>query len=102
MDSSSVVKDLAVKVDESGQLFFVVRRGAPLSGEQGIDSGAMAMELFTLTIPNIGSVIFPSGKPLDSTSHVQNGTFKACGEIVAASLAQGGPAPCFLEEINCW
>ena len=124
MDSSSVVKDLAVKVDASGQLFFVVRRGAPLnrvlsiwsreirkkpasarhvvrvhfSGEQGIDSGAMAMELFTLTIPNIGSVIFPSGKPLDSTSHVQNGTFKACGEIVAASLAQGGPAPCFLEE----
>ena len=68
------------------------------SGEQGIDSRAMAKEFFTITLPNIGSVIFPNGQPVDSTFHVHNGNFKACGELVAASIAQGGPAPCFLEE----
>jgi hypothetical protein len=41
--------------------------------------------------------MFPGGIPIDSTFHIQNGNFKACGEIVAASLAQGGPAPCFLD-----
>lgn len=67
-------------------------------GNKVIDSGAMAKEFFTITLPNIGSVIFPNGQPVDSTFHVHNGNFKACGEIVAASIAQGGPAPCFLEE----
>lgn len=111
-------------MDESSHLFIVIRRGAPLdrtlsiwsrevkkytgntkkivrvhfSGEQGIDFGAMAKEFFTITLPNIGSVIFPNGQPVDSTFHVHNGNFKACGELVAASIAQGGPAPCFLEE----
>ena len=123
-DSSSVVTYLGRQVDESSTFFIVIRRGAPLdrtlsiwsrevkkntgnikkilrvhfSGEQGIDSGAMAKEFFTITLPNIGSVIFPNGQPVDSTFHVHNGNFKACGEIVAASIAQGGPAPCFLEE----
>ena len=123
-DSCSVVTTLAEMVDENGRLFIVVRRGSPLNrvlsiwnremkksiasthpvvrvhfaGEEGIDSGAMAKEFFTLTLPNIGSVMFPGGKPLDSTFHVQNGNFKGCGEIVASSLAQGGPAPCFLDE----
>ena len=123
-DSSSVVSSLGRQVDESSTLFIVTRRGAPLdrtlsiwsrevkkntgntkkvvrvhfSGEQGIDSGAMAKEFFTITLPNIGSVIFPNGQPVDSTFHVHNGNFKACGEIVPASLAQSGPAPCFMEE----
>ena len=118
------MSSLARQVDESSTIFIVTRRGAPLdrtlsiwsrevkkntgnakkvvrvhfSGEQGIDSGAMAKEFFTITLPNIGSVIFPNGQPVDSTFHVHNGNFKACGEIVAASLAQGGPAPCFMEE----
>lgn len=124
VDSSSVVRVLAEKVDENGRLFIVVRRGSPLnrvlsiwnremkkniasahpvvrvhfSGEEGIDSGAMAKEFFTSTLPNIASVMFPGGKPLESTFHVQNGNFKACGQVVASSLAQGGPAPCFLDE----
>ena len=69
------------------------------SGEQGIDSGAMAKGFLTITLPNIGSIIFPNGQPVDSTFHVLiNGTFKACGKTVAASIAKGGPAPCFLEE----
>lgn len=123
-DSSSVVTYLGRQVDESSNFFIVVRRGAPLdgtlsiwsrevkkntdntkkivrvhfSGEQGIDSGAMAKEFFTITLPSIGAVIFPNGQPVDSTFHVHNRNFKACGEIVAASIAQGGPAPCFLEE----
>ncbi|CAB3985791.1 Hypothetical predicted protein [Paramuricea clavata] len=60
--------------------------------------------------------MFPRGIPVDSTLHIQNGNFKACGEITAASLAQGGPAlRCFdatvyyllvnpsisLQELNC-
>lgn len=44
------------------------------------------------------SVIFPNAQPVNSTFNVHNGNFKACGEIVAASIAQGGPAPRFLEE----
>ena len=123
-DSSSVVTFLGKQVDQSSQLFVVMRRGAPLnrvlsiwsrevkknstsvkqtvrvhfSGEEGIDSGALAKEFFTMTLPKIGSVIFPNGQPVDSTFNVHNGNFKACGEIVAASIAQGGPAPRFLQE----
>ena len=92
-DLSSVVTYLGRQVDESSSFFIVIRRGAPLdrtlsiwsrevkkntgnikkivrvhfSGEQGIDSGAMAKEFFTITFPNIGSVIFPNGQPVDST-----------------------------------
>ena len=37
-------------------------------------------------------------KEADSTYHVQNGNYRTCGEIVAVSLAQGGPPPYFLEQ----
>jgi hypothetical protein len=120
----SVVQALTKNVDKSGQLFIVVRRGSPLfrvlaiwrrqvknnplsanqvlrvhfNGEQGIDSGAMALEFLTQTLPNIGSVMFPNGTPVDSTFHVQNENFLTCGQIVASSLSQGGPPPCFLDE----
>ena len=89
-DSCSVVTTLAEMVDENGRLFIVVRRGSPLNrvlsiwnrevkkniasthpvvrvhfgGEEGFDSGAMAKEFFTLTLPNIGSVIFPGANHL--------------------------------------
>lgn len=49
-------------------------------------------------IQGIGSTMFPAGGPMNSTYHIQNGNFRACGQIAAVSLAQGGPAPCFLEE----
>ena len=122
LSASDVVKLLAAKVDSNKQSFIVVRRNAQLDrvlsiwireakrvpvfctvrlkfiGEQGIDSGAMAKEFFTITLAHIRSVMFPGGSPVDSTFHVQNGNFKACGEIAAASLAQGGPSPCFLDE----
>ena len=119
----SIVDMLAKRVMPSEkQLFIVVRRKAPLNrvlaiwrkevkkkslhyvvrvkfaGKQGIDSGTMAMEYFTMVLHSIGSSIFPGGVPLYSTSHIQNGNFKASGEIVAASIVQGGPPPCFLDE----
>ena len=96
-------------MDKSDQSFIVVRRGAPLartltiwkremnknpsclnrvlrvhySGEQGIDSGAMAKEFYTKTVSDIGNTMFPTGSPVDSTSNIQNGSFVSCGEIVA-------------------
>ena len=42
--------------------------------------------------------MFAGGTPVNSTYNVQNGYFQSCGEIVAVSLAQGGPPPCFLDE----
>lgn len=121
-DTRSLVKAIEAKLDSSHQLFLVVRRGAPFFrlltlwqrevnrcsaesvlrvsylGEQGIDSGAMAKEFLTHMILNMGSTMFPEGGPINSTFHVQNGNFRACGQVAAVSLAQGGPAPCFLEE----
>ena len=44
------------------------------------------------------SDMFPNGCPIDSTYHIQNGNFRTCGQIVAVSLAQGGPSPSLLEE----
>ena len=58
----------------------------------------MAKELFTSAVAQIGSRMFSNGQPLNATFRVQNGNFKACREIAAASLAQGGPAACFLKE----
>jgi hypothetical protein len=34
---------------------------------------------------------------MHSTFHDQNGNFRTCGEIVATSIAQGSPSPCFLQ-----
>lgn len=56
-------------------------------GEEGIDSGALARELFADNISQIGKTLFPGGAPVDSTLYVRNETFKTAGEIVAASLA---------------
>lgn len=61
------------------------------TGEQGIDSGALAKEFFTLTFLALVQSYF-----LIEDLWIQC-EFRACGEIVAASLAQGGPAPSFLD-----
>jgi hypothetical protein len=66
------------------------------SGEAGIDSGALAKEFLEDTIENIAATLFKDGVPVNSTHHVQNGDFRTCGEMAAASLAQGGPPPCML------
>ena len=67
------------------------------SGEAGIDSGKIAKEFLEDTIKEIAATLFKDGVPVNSTHHVQNGDFLTCGEMAAASLAQGGPPPCFLE-----
>lgn len=121
-DTGSVIKAVQERVNSSQKLFLVVRRGAPFfrlltlwqrevnrnsaeyalrvcyHGEEGIDSGAMGKEFLTQMVQGIGSTMFPAGGPMNSTYHIQNGNFRACGQIAAVSLAQGGPAPCFLEE----
>lgn len=120
---TSVVQELEKRVDKNSQFLITIRRQTPLArilnlwryeakkqgghheirvkflGEDGIDSGALTREFFTEVIPAIGITLFPNGSPIDSTYHVQNGNFRAAGEIVANSLAQGGPPPCFLDEI---
>ena len=42
--------------------------------------------------------LFPNGSLVHSTLFIQNGNFRAVRKIVAASLAQSGPPPCFLEK----
>ncbi|KAL9961148.1 hypothetical protein ACROYT_G030041 [Oculina patagonica] len=122
-DEVGVLNALEEKViKDKGSLFLVIRRGAPLErvlhlwrretrkispdhevrikfvGEDEIDSGALSKEFFTITVEAIAQKFFPNGSPIHSTNDVQNGNFRACGEIVATSLAQGGPPPCFLAE----
>jgi len=58
----------------------------------------MSQEFLWKGIADMGREIFPDESPTDSTYHVQNGNYRTCGEIVADSLAQGGPPPCFLEQ----
>ena len=55
-------------------------------------------KLFLRSVGDIKMSMFPQGVPLDSTLHVQNGDFQACGQIVSASIAQGGPAMKCLDE----
>ena len=122
IETSQVVKLLSDRVDQNEDFFLVSRRAAPFtrtlalwqrqtkktpptgvlrvhySGEAGIDSGAMSQEFLAEAVSDMGREIFPDGSPTDSTYHVQNGNFRTCGEIVAVSLAQGGPPPCFLQE----
>ena len=121
-DQTSVIQHLEKMNDNDNQFFIVTRRKVPLFrvltlwqreakkispmrkltvkyiGEDGIDTGAFAPEFLTECIESMRSDMFPNGCPIDSTYHIQNGNFRACGQIVAVSLAQGGPSPSLLEE----
>ena len=122
-DHSSVIQALEKRVVTIEQFFLVVRRGIPFErvislwqrkskrkspenvvrvkylGEEGIDSGGLTREFFAGIIPQIGNSLFPRGTPVDSTLYVRNETFRTAGEIVAASLAQDGPPPNFLDTV---
>ncbi|KAK3741588.1 hypothetical protein QZH41_012530, partial [Actinostola sp. cb2023] len=63
----------------------------------GLIQVPFALEFFEHSIQEMGKIMFPNGSPIHSSHHVQNGNFRTCGEIIAASIAQGGPPPCFLE-----
>ena len=67
------------------------------TGEDGINSGAMAKEVLAKAIAGMESIMLPSGGAVDSTYNVRMGYFQCCGEIAAVSLAQGGPSPCVLQ-----
>ena len=119
--TDDIYKIVQSKVDVDQQFKITTRRNAPLSrrlllwqretkkssptsqvnvhfiAEDGVDSGALRKEFLENTMQEIKAVTFPNGSPIHSTYHVQNGNFRTCGEIVAASIAQGGPAPCFFE-----
>ena len=119
---SDLLRELRSKVNPEGQFFLVIRRDAELprilslwkreskksdvteilrvhfTGEAGIDSGAIGKEFLENAVTKIGQVMFPFGAPTDSMLHMANGDFRACGEIVACSLVQGGPAPQFLHK----
>ena len=121
-DCTSVVQAMEKQVNNSEQFFIVIRREAPLQrilelwkreskkhspkcklfvkylGEIWIDDGALTREFFSTTFTETGMKIFPEGRPMDSTHFVQNGTVRAAGEIVSASLAQGEPPSCFMDE----
>ena len=121
-DTASVVRAMHENVKQDHDFFIVTRRGAPLPiiialwqrqvskscpenilrikfcGENGIDTGALSEEFFSHVVLDIGRSMFPDGAPINSKYNVQNKRFKTCGEIVAASLAQGGPPPLFLAE----
>ncbi|XP_041854033.1 G2/M phase-specific E3 ubiquitin-protein ligase-like [Melanotaenia boesemani] len=70
-------------------------------GEDGIDQGALRKEFLTEMVRAIESQFFEgngeTGKnPKYSMLDYQDCNFKTCGELLATSLAQGGPAPNFL------
>ncbi|XP_076842322.1 G2/M phase-specific E3 ubiquitin-protein ligase [Brachyhypopomus gauderio] len=69
-------------------------------GEAGIDTGALRKEFLSGMIGGIEKRFFEGGRhgkrPKYSLSDLDKGHFKTVGEIMAASLAQGGPAPNFL------
>jgi hypothetical protein len=119
--TEDIYKALAAKVDDEKEFCVATRRKAHLTrklllwqrqtkknsptsrlrvhyvGEDGVDSGALRKEFLDSTLQDIKRVMFPSGSAMHSTFHVQNGNFRTCGEIVATSIAQGGPSPCFLQ-----
>uniref|UniRef100_UPI0037E9816A G2/M phase-specific E3 ubiquitin-protein ligase-like n=1 Tax=Semicossyphus pulcher TaxID=241346 RepID=UPI0037E9816A len=72
-------------------------------GEAGIDTGALRKEFLTDMISGIENRFFEGtgshGKnPMYSLTDLDNDNFRVVGEIMAVSLAQGGPPPAFLKE----
>ncbi|XP_057185327.1 uncharacterized protein LOC130551612 isoform X2 [Triplophysa rosa] len=71
-------------------------------GEAGVDTGALCKEFLTEMIGGIETRLFEGedgkGKmPKYSLNDLDNGLFRVAGEVFAVSLAQGGPAPRFLQ-----
>lgn len=122
LDTASILNEMHRQVKQEEDFFIVMRRGAPLTrvidiwqrqakkvspenslrvkycGESGIDTGALSQEFFSDAIKDIGKCMFPNGAPANSMYNVLKKSFKTCGEIVAVSLANGGPAPMFMSE----
>ncbi|KAF6721773.1 G2/M phase-specific E3 ubiquitin-protein ligase, partial [Oryzias melastigma] len=72
-------------------------------GEAGVDTGAMKREFLTDMISGIENRFFEGAEtqgknPKYSLTDLDNENFRTVGEIMAVSIAQGGPAPAFLKE----
>ncbi|XP_017569473.2 uncharacterized protein zgc:112970 [Pygocentrus nattereri] len=73
-------------------------------GEAGVDTGAIRKEFLTKLVSGIEERLFEHrgdrhGKsPVYSINDMDKGFFKTAGEVFSVSLAQGGPAPCFLRK----
>ena len=116
------LKNLALKVDTTGQFFIVTRSGASLdrrlalwkreslksssikklmvhySGEKGIDDGAIHMEFLTDIMSEIKNTVFPTSASRDSILDVHNNSLSSCALIAAVSLANGEPVPNLFHE----
>lgn len=68
------------------------------SGEPAIEDGGPLHEFFTEVLKHIQQHLFPDGMPVNSMAAVANNEFTVAGELMAASVVQGGPAPCFLSK----
>ncbi|XP_078019033.1 G2/M phase-specific E3 ubiquitin-protein ligase-like isoform X2 [Epinephelus lanceolatus] len=69
-------------------------------GEAGIDTGALRKEFLTTMVSGIEQRLFEGGKskmPKYSVNDFAEELFRTAGEIFATSIAQGGPAPRFLQ-----
>ena len=49
-------------------------------------------------LQSIQRELFENGMPLPDMTALCNNKFKTAGELMSASIVQGGPAPCFLSE----
>ncbi|XP_058626915.1 uncharacterized protein LOC131537474 isoform X1 [Onychostoma macrolepis] len=72
-------------------------------GEPGVDTGALRKEFLSTMVAGIEKRVFEGdakkGKmPKYSLNDLDNELFKVAGEIFAVSIAQGGPAPRFMQE----
>ncbi|XP_077389010.1 uncharacterized protein LOC144026295 [Festucalex cinctus] len=97
-------------VDRGLKLWKRRKNGSPVNplkvsflGEAGVDTGALRKEFLSTMVAGIENRLFEGeskkGKvPKYSISNLDDELFKAAGEIFAVSLAQGGPAPRFLQE----
>ncbi|XP_044175527.1 G2/M phase-specific E3 ubiquitin-protein ligase-like [Acropora millepora] len=67
-------------------------------GEPAIDDGGPLQEFFTEVLKHIQYHLFPDGMPINSMTALAKNEFTVAGELMAASVVQGGPAPCFLSK----
>ncbi|MEQ2245717.1 hypothetical protein ILYODFUR_030817 [Ilyodon furcidens] len=73
-------------------------------GEAGIDTGALSREFLTEMLAEVENRLFVGGSDkkgknlVYSLNSLDSNFFWSVGEIMAASLAQGGPCPNFLHE----
>uniref|UniRef100_A0A1A7XIP7 HECT domain-containing protein n=5 Tax=Iconisemion striatum TaxID=60296 RepID=A0A1A7XIP7_9TELE len=86
------------------------KNGGPLNplkvsflGEAGVDTGALRVEFLSTMVAGIENRLFEGdgekGKvPKYSLNDLDNEMFRVAGEIFSVSIAQGGPAPQFMQE----